>query len=186
MTVQVLAIRQPFADDLRTVITTLKLASHLESIGNYAKNMARRTRAISKASAFSGSTGTLKRMSELVQQMVRETLDAYTHRDVELAELVRNRDEDVDQLLNSLFREMLTYMMEDPRHISGCMHILFIAKNIERMGDHITDMAEEILFLVNGKWPKDKRPKGDRTSTLIIEPGEDDEDDDAHFEDDES
>lgn len=168
--IKILALRQPVATDLRNVVMTLKMAGHLERIGDYIKNMARRTNAITKAAAFTGSIGTLVRMSELVQSMVKSVLDAYNKRDANLAQEIRIQDEGVDQMHNTLFRELLTYMMEDVRNISGCMHLLFIAKNIERMGDHVADIAQEIIFLVTGEWPEDKRPKDDKTSKMILEP----------------
>jgi len=168
--IKILALRQPVATDLRNVVMTLKMASHLERIGDYTKNMARRTNTITKAEAFTGSVGTLVRMSELVQSMIKSALDAYNQSDAEIAQDVRITDEGVDQMHNTLFRELLTYMMEDVRNISGCMHLLFIAKNIERMGDHVADIAQEIIFLVTGEWPESKRPKGDKTSKMIINP----------------
>lgn len=170
--IKILALRQPVATDLRNVVMTLKMASHLERIGDYTKNMARRTNTITKAEAFTGSIGTLVRMSELVQNMIGSVLDAYNKRDADAAQEIRIADEGVDQMHNTLFRELLTYMMEDVRNISGCMHLLFIAKNIERMGDHVADIAQEIIFLVTGKWPEDKRPKGDKTSKMIIDPND--------------
>jgi len=170
--IKILALRQPVAADLRNVVMTLKMASHLERIGDYTKNMARRTNTITKAEAFTGSIGTLVRMSELVQNMIKSVLDAYNKRDADAAQNIRIADEGVDQMHNTLFRELLTYMMEDVRNISGCMHLLFIAKNIERMGDHVADIAQEIIFLITGKWPEDKRPKGDKTSKIIIEPND--------------
>lgn len=166
--IKILALRQPVATDLRNVVMTLKMASHLERIGDYTKNMARRTNTITKAEAFTGSIGTLVRMSELVQNMIKSALDAYNSRDADTAYEIRIQDEGVDQMHNTLFRELLTYMMEDVRNISGCMHLLFIAKNIERMGDHVADIAQEIIFLVTGEWPEGKRPKGDKTSKMII------------------
>ncbi len=168
--IKILALRQPVAADLRNVVMTLKMASHLERIGDYTKNMARRTNTITKAEAFTGSIGTLVRMSELVQSMIKSALDAHNKRDAGTAQEIRIADEGVDQMHNTLFRELLTYMMEDVRNISGCMHLLFIAKNIERMGDHVADIAQEIIFLVTGEWPEDKRPKGDKTSKMIIGP----------------
>ncbi len=168
--IKILALRQPVAADLRNVVMTLKMASHLERIGDYTKNMARRTNTITKAEAFTGSVDTLVRMSELVQSMIKSVLDAYNKRDAVAAQNVRIKDEGVDQMHNTLFRELLTYMMEDVRNISGCMHLLFIAKNIERMGDHVADIAQEIIFLVTGDWPEGKRPKGDKTSKMIIDP----------------
>ncbi|MEE9273522.1 MAG: phosphate signaling complex protein PhoU [Robiginitomaculum sp.] len=168
--IKILALRQPVATDLRNVVMTLKMASHLERIGDYTKNMARRTNTITKAEAFTGSIGTVVRMSELVQNMIKSVLDAYNQSDANAAQDVRIQDEGVDQMHNTLFRELLTYMMEDVRNISGCMHLLFIAKNIERMGDHVVDIAQEIIFLVTGEWPQEKRPKSDKTSKMIIDP----------------
>lgn len=172
MAIKVLALRQPVASDLRAVVMTLKIAGHLERVGDYIKNMARRTNTITKAEAFTGSIGTLTRMSERVQAMITSALDAYNRRDPETSEGVRGEDENVDQMHNTLFRELLTYMMEDPRNISGCMHLLFIAKNIERMGDHAVEIAGETIYLTTGDWPQDKRPKGDRTSRMIFTPEE--------------
>lgn len=171
-TIRILALRQPVAQDLRNVVMTLKIAGHLERMGDYAKNMARRTRTISKAEAFTGSIGTVERMSALVQTMIQNALDCYTRRDIDVAEDVRAQDEAVDQMHNTLFRELLTYMMEDVRNISGCMHLLFIAKNLEKMGDHAVEMAQEVIYLVTGQWPEDKRVKGDRTSRMIFTPEE--------------
>lgn len=172
VSIEVLALRQPMAEDLRSVIMTLKIAGHLERMGDYIKNMARRTNTITKADAFIGSMSTLTRMSERVQSMINSALDAYNRRDTDAAETVRADDEDVDQMHNSLFRELLTYMMEDTRNISGCMHLLFIAKNIERMGDHAVEIAGETIYLATGEWPTDKRVKGDRTSRMIFTPEE--------------
>lgn len=170
--IEVLALRNPMAEDLRTVVMTLKIAGHLERIGDYIKNMARRTNTITKADAFIGSVNTLTRMSEMVQALINSALDAFNSRDVDAAEAVRVDDEDVDQMHNSLFRELLTYMMEDTRNISGAMHLLFIAKNIERMGDHAAEIAGETIYLVTGDWPTDKRVKGDKTSRMIFTPEE--------------
>lgn len=168
--IQVLALRSPVAIDLRNIVMSLRIAGHLERIGQYTKNMARRTHTITKADAFIGSVETLVRMSALVQEMIKSALDAYNNRDAEIAEQVRGQDESVDQMHNSLFRELLTYMMENPRNISGAMHLLFIAKNIERMGDHTTEIAQEVIFMVTGKWPDEKRPKGDKTSRMVFNP----------------
>lgn len=167
---KILALRQPVAIDLRTVVMSLKIARHLERGGDYAKNMARRTRTITKADAFTGSVSTLVRMSELVQTMISDVLTAYTKRDVDIADQVRSADENVDQMHNTMFRELLTYMMEDSRNISGAIHLLLIAKNLERMGDHIADVAREVTYMVTGEWPQNKRNKDDHTSKMIIEP----------------
>lgn len=168
--IKILALRQPVARDLRNVVMALKIASHLERIGDMAKNMARRITTISKVENFDPSTSTLIRMSERVQAMIQKVLDAYNGRDTELAEEIRQEDENVDRMHNTLFRELLTYMMEDVKNISGCMHLLFIAKNIERMGDHAAEIAQEIIYSVSGEWPEDKRPKDDKTSRMMVEP----------------
>jgi len=170
---KILALRQPVAIDLRTVVMSLKIARHLERGGDYAKNMARRTRTITKADAFTGSVSTLVRMSESVQSMISNVLIAYTKRDVDMANDVRSADENVDQMHNTMFRELLTYMMEDSRNISGAIHLLLMAKNLERVGDHIADVAREVIYMVTGEWPQDKRNKDDHTSKMIIEPGSD-------------
>jgi len=166
---KILALRQPVAIDLRTVVMSLKIARHLERVGDYAKNIARRTNTITKADAFTGSVGTLVRMSELVQDMIRTVLDAYSRRDADLAEDVRAKDEHVDQMHNTLFRELLTYMMEDAGNVPGSIHLLLMAKNLERMGDHVTDVAKETIYMVTGEWPQNRRQKGDRTSKMIVE-----------------
>jgi phosphate transport system protein len=168
--IKILALRQPVAQDLRNVVMALKIASHLERMGDYAKNMARRITTVSKVEDFDASTSTLIRMSERVQSMITRVLDAYNSRDLELAEEIRQEDEHVDRMHNTLFRELLTYMMEDVRNISGCMHLLFVAKNIERMGDHAAEIAQEIIYSISGEWPEDKRPKGDRTSRITMDP----------------
>ena len=167
--IKVLALRQPVAVDLRTVVMSLKIARHLERIGDYIKNTARRTNTIAKAGAFTGSLDTLVRMSELVQKMTQDALNAYSKRDAEAAQAVREDDKHVDHMNNSLFRELLTYMMEDTRNIGGAMHLIFIAKNIERMGDHVADIAKETIYLVNGEWPEGKREKDDKTSKIILD-----------------
>jgi phosphate transport system protein len=109
------------------------------------------------------SSGAVRRMARAVESMMKDALDAYIQRDADLAEDVRQRDTDVDQMYNAMFREFLTHMMEDPRNITSCMHLHFIAKNIERMGDHVTSIAEQVIYLVTGEIPDEERPKGDRT-----------------------
>ncbi|MSO73851.1 MAG: phosphate signaling complex protein PhoU [Alphaproteobacteria bacterium] len=158
-----LALRHPVAFDLRLVTTALKIASDLERIGDYAANVAKRTITLSKLDPIR-PTLQVARIAELVQGMVKDVLDAFVDRDVEKALSVWRRDEDVDAVYNSLFRELLTYMMEDPRHITPCIHMLFIAKNLERIGDHATNIAEQVSFLVRGKPVEETRPKGDMTA----------------------
>jgi len=170
LAIKILALRQPFATDLRKVVATLKGAGHFERMGDLARNIAQRTNTITKAEAETGSIETLVHMSETVQVMTNSILTAYERTDQELAEEVRAQDETVDRLHNSLFREMLTYMMEDPRNISGCMHVLFMAKNIERMGDNVADIAGELIYMVSGDWPESDRVKKDKTSRIIADP----------------
>ena len=163
---KIIALRAPVSKDLRSILTVLRLAASLERIGDYAKNMAKRTSALADMPTHTGSSSSLRRMSREVQLMLKDVLDAYIRRDVALAESVRQRDQDVDQMYNALFREFLTFMMEDPRQITACMHLHFMAKNIERMGDLTTNMAEQVIYLVTGEMPDEDRPKLDRTSYL--------------------
>jgi len=169
LAISMLALRQPMAEDLRIVITALRTASIIERIGDYAKNIAKRTIALTQAPP-TGPSRTIARMGTLVQGMIKDVLDAYAQRDGDKAEIVRDSDEEVDELHTSLFRELLTYMMEDPRHITSSAHLLFIAKNIERMGDHATNIAENVYFLVHGHMPEDKRAKGDTSSFTVLAP----------------
>ena len=168
-TIRVLALRQPMAEDLRLVISALKMASNLERIGDYAKNVAKRTLILSTMDPVGNATQTLSRMASQVQGMIKNVLDAYGARDSEKAEDVRLRDEEVDLMHTSLFRELLTYMMEDPRNITACSHLLFVAKNVERIGDHATSIAEYVQFLVEGKMPTEERPKSDLSSQTVVE-----------------
>lgn len=159
-----IALRAPVSKDLRTVLTVMKLAGSLERIGDYSKNMAKRTNVLAEQRLLDGQTATLRRMAREVQGMLKDALDAFIQRDAELAEQVRLRDQDIDQMYNTAFREFLTFMMEDPRNITPCMHLHFIAKNIERMGDLVTNIAEQVVYLVTGDLPEDPRPKMDTTS----------------------
>ncbi len=160
-----LALRGPTAGDLRTVLTVMKIAAALERSGDHAKNLAKRTAVLSQLSPVPGASGAIRRLAKAVVQMMTDALDAYIRRDVKLAEDVRARDRDIDQMYNSIFREFLTHMMEDPRTIGPCMHLHFIAKNIERVGDHATAVAEQVIYLVTGEMPGDDRPKVDSTGT---------------------
>ncbi len=169
LVVRLIALRQPKAQDLRSVLTALKVAADLERIGDYAKNLGKRTHVLAKVPTVGDSAKSMRRMCMMVRQMVKDVIDAYLTRDEGAANEVRLRDEEVDQVHNNLFRALLTYMLEDPRHITPCMHLLFIAKNVERMGDHTTSIAEQIQFLVSGEMPEDDRPKSDVTSTTLIE-----------------
>lgn len=164
LTIRILALRQPMAEDLRLIITALKMASNLERIGDYAKNVAKRTLILSTMEPVGHATQSVQRMATQVQGMIKNALDAYGARDIAKANDVRLRDEEVDLMHTSLFRELLTYMMEDPRNITACTHLLFIAKNVERIGDHVTSIAEAVHFLVEGTLPSDERPKSDLSS----------------------
>ena len=168
---RVIALRAPTASDLRAVLTVMKIAGNLERIGDYAKNLAKRTTVLTQMQPVGESTSALRRMSRQVREMLGDALDAYVRRDAELAEGVRQRDRDVDQMYNALFRQFLTYMMEDPRNITACMHLHFIAKNTERMGDHVTSIAEQTIYLVTGAMPGESRPKADRTPYDHFEAG---------------
>lgn len=169
LAVRLIALRQPKAQDLRAVLAALKVAADLERIGDYAKNIAKRTHVLAQTDPVGSSAKTLARMCKLVREMVKDVLDAYIARDIEQANEVRDRDEDIDQMNNQLFRALLTYMMEDPSNITACMHLLFISKNIERMGDHTTSIAEQIHFFISGEMPDEERPKKDVTSTTFVE-----------------
>ncbi len=167
---RLIALRAPAASDLRTVLTVMKIAASLERCGDYAKNLAKRTQVLTQMQPIEGSTGSIKRMAKAVELLLRDALDAYIRRDADLAAEVRRRDREVDQMYNGLFREFLTHMMEDPRAITACMHLHFIAKNIERMGDHATGVAEQVIYLVTGQMPEEDRVKGDTTSTANLSP----------------
>lgn len=167
--VRLLALRQPMAQDLRIIIAIMKAASNLERIGDYAKNIAKRTSVIVQCPPVGSSASILKGMNNMVTEMITDVLDAFVGRDIEIADDVRMRDEEVDLMHNTLFRELLTYMMEDPRNISSSMHLLFIAKNIERCGDHTAQIAEQVHYMLSGSLPDEKRPKSDKTATMTVE-----------------
>jgi len=161
---RVIALRAPTAKDLRLVLSVIKVSANLERIGDYAKNLAKRTGVLSQMEPVNGSAASLRRMAKEVEGMLKDSLDSYVARDAALAQDVIDRDIQVDQMYNALFREFLTFMMEDPSNITACMHLHFIAKNIERMGDHVTSIAEQVVYLVTGSIPDEARPKGDKTS----------------------
>ena len=163
---RVIALRAPTAMDLRVVLSVMKISSNLERIGDYSKNIAKRTEILVQMDPMGSSAGAIRRMAKTVNLMLKDALDAYVQHDVELALAVRDRDVDVDQMYNALFREFITHMMEDPRNITACMHLHFIAKNIERMGDHVTSIAEQVIYLVTGEMPDEERTKKDRTSIV--------------------
>ena len=163
---RVIALRAPMGSDLRTVLSVMKISGNLERIGDYAKNIAKRSKVLVEMPQVGGATSAVRRMARDVEAMLKDALDAYIQRDTSLAEDVRERDLEVDQMYNALFREILTHMMEDPRNITFCTHLLFCAKNIERIGDHATNIAENIHYLVTGEQPVEARPKVDTSSYL--------------------
>jgi phosphate transport system protein len=160
-----IAKRQPMAMDLREIMVAIRVASDIERIGDLAKNTAKRTHAISEALPRKLSTG-LTRMGAMAQAQLKQVLDAYAERDDVKGLAVWRADEDLDALYNSIFRELLTYMMEDPRNIGLCTHLLFGAKNLERIGDHTTNIAENIHYLVHGQTILESRPKKDITAMM--------------------
>jgi phosphate transport system protein len=163
-----IARRQPMAIDLREIVAALRVSNDLERIGDLAKNIAKRVLAIGVDIRFPTVMRGVESMVELVLAALKQVLDAYAKRDVAEALEVWNGDAAIDAVNNSLFRELLTYMMEDPRNITFCTHLLFCAKNIERMGDHATNIAETVHFMVAGRVMADERPKGDTTSLTAL------------------
>ncbi|MBA4173412.1 MAG: phosphate transport system regulatory protein PhoU [Hyphomicrobium sp.] len=168
LVISMIARRQPMADDLRRVMAALRIAGDLERVGDLAKNIAKRALAIAHESHPKPLMTGLGHMVELALKQLKSVLDAYAERDAEKAMAVWRDDEQIDAMYNSLFRELLTYMMEDPRNIGLSTHLLFGAKNIERVGDHTTNIAETVHFLVKGVNITDDRPKLDQTSTTLI------------------
>jgi len=167
--IRLLALRQPMAQDLREIVSALKVSADLERIGDYAANIAKRSLALAQVPVVRPAAA-IPRMGRLVEEMLKDVIDAYIERDVDKAIAVRERDEDLDGLYTSLFREVLTDMMEDPRTITPCTHLLFMAKNLERIGDHATNIAETIHFLVRGHALAGDRQKGDSSSFAIVTP----------------
>jgi phosphate transport system protein len=163
-----IARRQPMAVDLRDVVGALRVSNDLERIGDLAKNIAKRVIVLDAELPLQKVMRGVEHMTELVLTQIKDVLDSFARRDVGKALAVWRGDEEVDAVNNSLFRELLTYMMEDPRNISVCIHLLFCAKNIERMGDHATNIAESIYYMVEGRTLPDERPKGDTTASTNV------------------
>ena len=159
-TVKLLALRQPMAVDLRVVLSSIKVAAALERIADYAKNTAKRSIVLTQTAAPVSAVAGIDRLGRLVRTALKDVLDAFAHDDVARAREVWQRDEEIDQVYTGLFRELLTYMMEDPRTITACTHLLFMAKNIERAGDHVTNIAELVSFRKTGHGFDEVRPKG--------------------------
>ena len=149
--IRLIALRQPMADDLRRTVAAMKIANNLERCGDLAKNIAKRTLVIIESDPLTPLTRSIDRMGKLVVQRLTSVLDAYARSDLERALAVWSQDEDVDEHYNSLFRELLTYMMGDPRTITACAHMLFVAKNLERIGDHATNIAEIVHYQITGE-----------------------------------
>jgi phosphate transport system protein len=166
--IALIAKRQPVAADLRHIMTVLKIAGDLERIGDLAKNIAKRALAVSGENHPKSLMTGLKHMTDLALGQLKNVLDSYVERNADKALAVWRNDEKIDAMYNSLFRELLTYMMEDPRNIGLCTHLLFGAKNIERIGDHTTNIAENVYYLVNGRAITDDRPKSDETATIMV------------------
>ncbi|NHB78221.1 phosphate signaling complex protein PhoU [Rhodobacter calidifons] len=155
----IIARRAPTAVDLRRLLAVMRAAHSLERVGDYAKNVAKRTRVLPQSAPVEGHAGTIRRMATLVVRMLEEASRALVQKDAALAASVRKRDLDIDQMYNTLFRSLFTYMMESPANIGPSMHLHFIAKNIERAGDHATTIAEQALYLATGELPSEPRPK---------------------------
>ncbi len=168
LALRMIALRQPMAADLRETVAALKIAPLIERIGDYAKNVAKRAIALNQIPPVK-PLFTIPRMGRMVREMLKDVLDAFANKDVGKAREVWLADEEVDEMHDSLFREMLTYMMEDPRNITPCTHLLFAARNIERMGDLATNIAEIIQFQVTGEALGGERPKVDDASVTIVE-----------------
>ena len=169
--IRMLALRQPMAQDLRLIVSALKMTGDLERIGDYAANVAKRSIVLEQFSLPSSLSG-LAQMSRLVQENLKLVIDAIGDADADKALDVWRSDELIDDTYNALFRELITYMMEDPRSISPCAHLLFIAKNLERIGDHATNIAENLYYAVTGVPLEQARPKGDSSAYAVVRPRE--------------
>ena len=167
-----IARRQPMAIDLREIVGALRLANDLERIGDLAKNIAKRVIALNAEFPPPKLIRGVEHMTDLVLGQMKAVLDAYARRDDSKAMAVWRGDEEIDAMCTSVFRELLTYMMEDPRNISFCIHLLFCAKNVERMGDHATNIAETVHYIIEGRPITEKRPKGDTTTIAALVAGD--------------
>lgn len=167
--IRVLATRQPMASDLRFIVAAMKVSHDLERIGDYARNGAKRSIVVAQQPQI-GSLNGFVRMSQLVQENLKLAIDALVSEDAEAAARVWAADEPVDDVYNGIFREMLTHMMEDPRNITAATHLLFIAKNMERIGDHATNIAETVHYAVRGDSLPEDRPKADSSASAVVKP----------------
>jgi phosphate transport system protein len=163
-----IARRQPMAIDLREIIGALRIANDLERVGDLAKNIAKRVLPLAEEVQPTNLMLGVEGLGEMVLERIRQVLNSYANRNLELALEVWNGDEEIDLRCTGLFRELLTYMMEDARHITYCIHLMFCAKNIERMGDHATNIAETIYYIINGTPITEQRPKGDTTTFAAL------------------
>jgi phosphate transport system protein len=169
--IRLLALRQPVAGDLRQIVAALKITGDLERIGDYAANVAKRSIVLAEFSLPYSLAG-LAHMARLVQGQLKLIIDALGDNDTDKAMEVWRSDQVVDDIYNAIFRELITYMMEDPRNITPCTHLLFIAKNLERIGDHATNVAENLYYAVTGESLPDSRPKGNTAAYAVVRPRE--------------
>lgn len=161
-----IAKRQPMAADLREIMGAIRIAAELERVGDLGKNNAKRVIAVQGSGIPRKLARGLEHLAELALMQLKEVLDVYASRNIDKAREIRERDDEIDAIYTSLFRELLTYMMEDPRNITPCTHLLFCAKNIERIGDHATNIAETIFYMATGSQPEGERPKDDHTTSV--------------------
>jgi phosphate transport system protein len=169
--VRLLALRQPMAQDLRLIVGAMRISHALERIGDYARNAAKRAIVLAELPPI-GSLNGFQRMARLVQENLKGAMDALVHDDAARADEVWAADESVDEIYNGIFRELLTHMMEDPRNITAATHLLFIAKNLERIGDHATNIAEMVHYAVRGDTLPEQRPKADTSVSAVVRPPE--------------
>jgi phosphate transport system protein len=165
--IRLLALRQPVANDLRQIVAALKITGDLERIGDYAANVAKRSIVLSEFSLPYSLAG-FAHMARMVQEQLKSIIDALGENNAEKAVEVWRSDQVVDDIYNAIFRELITYMMEDARNITPCAHLLFIAKNLERIGDHATNIAENLYYAVTGETLPDSRPKGDTSAYAVV------------------
>jgi len=159
----IIAKRQPMAVDLREIVGAIRISADLERVGDMGKNIAKRAAAIAEARQSASFYRSLEIFADLALKQLDKVLDAYATHSLERIDAVREHDDEIDAMYTSLFRELLTYMMEDPRNITACTHLLFCAKNIERIGDHATNIAETVHYIITGSYPVLERPKDDHT-----------------------
>ncbi|MCG7507697.1 phosphate signaling complex protein PhoU [Mesorhizobium retamae] len=165
----IIARRQPMATDLREIVGAIRISADLERVGDLGKNVAKRVMSVTDGRDATSLYRGLEALANLALIQLKDVLDVYASRSVEKIGVVRDRDEQIDAMYTSLFRELLTYMMEDPRNITSCTHLLFCAKNIERIGDHATNIAETIYYIVTGDQMPADRPKEDKTDRVVVQ-----------------